>query len=67
MSTVDQIRQGSTLVLTINNPPVNAFSPGVPEGLHAGLDAAEQDQSIEGGGHHRRRAHLYRRGRHQDL
>lgn len=41
MSIVDQTREGDVLVLTINNPPVNAFSPGVPEGLHAGLDAAE--------------------------
>ena len=31
MSIVDQTRQGDVLVLTINNPPVNAFSPGVPE------------------------------------
>ena len=47
MSIVDQSRQGDVLVLTINNPPVNAFSPGVPEGLNAGLDAAEQDQAIK--------------------
>ena len=47
MSIVDQTRQGDVLVLTINNPPVNAFSPGVPEGLNAGLDVAEQDQSIK--------------------
>ncbi|MFC6590845.1 enoyl-CoA hydratase/isomerase family protein [Deinococcus lacus] len=37
---------GSVLVLTINNPPVNAFSHGVPEGLHAGLDRAEADPAI---------------------
>ncbi|MDL2343585.1 3-hydroxyacyl-CoA dehydrogenase NAD-binding domain-containing protein [Deinococcus sp. MIMF12] len=46
MSIVDQTREGDILVLTINNPPVNAFSPGVPEGLHAGLDAAEGDEGI---------------------
>ncbi|WP_034383249.1 3-hydroxyacyl-CoA dehydrogenase NAD-binding domain-containing protein [Deinococcus sp. YIM 77859] len=46
MSIVDQTREGDVLVLTINNPPVNAFSPGVPEGLHAGLDAAEADEGI---------------------
>ncbi|EYB67163.1 3-hydroxyacyl-CoA dehydrogenase [Deinococcus phoenicis] len=46
MSTVDQTREGDVLVLTINNPPVNAFSPGVPEGLHAGLDAAEGDAGV---------------------
>jgi 3-hydroxyacyl-CoA dehydrogenase len=33
-------------VITINNPPVNALSPGVPEGLVAALDAAQNDPSI---------------------
>ncbi|MFC4639420.1 3-hydroxyacyl-CoA dehydrogenase NAD-binding domain-containing protein [Deinococcus hohokamensis] len=46
MSIVDQTRQDDILVLSINNPPVNAFSPGVPEGLKAGLDAAAADDSI---------------------
>ncbi len=45
--TVEQSREGQVLVLTIHNPPVNAFSPGVPEGLHAGLDAAEKDDSVK--------------------
>ncbi|MVN88944.1 3-hydroxyacyl-CoA dehydrogenase [Deinococcus sp. HMF7620] len=44
---VEQTREGSVLVLTINNPPVNAFSPGVPEGLKAGLEAAAADDTIE--------------------
>lgn len=39
-------REGEVLVLTIDNPPVNAFSPGVPEGLRAGLDQAEADDSV---------------------
>ena len=47
MSIIEQSRQGNVLVLTVNNPPVNAFSPGVPEGLHAGLDVAEKDNSIK--------------------
>ncbi|MFC4425296.1 3-hydroxyacyl-CoA dehydrogenase NAD-binding domain-containing protein [Deinococcus navajonensis] len=46
MSIVDQTRQDDILVLSINNPPVNAFSPGVPEGLKAGLDVAAADDSI---------------------
>jgi 3-hydroxyacyl-CoA dehydrogenase len=46
MSPVQSSRQGDVLVLTIDNPPVNALGPGVPEGLHAGLDLAEQDASI---------------------
>src|SRR3984957_10805103 len=32
-------------VITIDNPPVNALSPGVPEGILAALDAAQRDTS----------------------
>jgi 3-hydroxyacyl-CoA dehydrogenase len=46
MTSVDQSRDGEILILTIQNPPVNAFGVGVPEGLHAGLDVAERDESI---------------------
>jgi 3-hydroxyacyl-CoA dehydrogenase len=35
--------QNGVAVITINNPPVNALSPGVPEGLVEALDAAEKD------------------------
>ena len=45
-SFVQQSRDGDVLILTINNPPVNAFSVGVPEGLKAGLDAAAADDSV---------------------
>ena len=38
---VKSSRHGDVLVLEIDNPPVNALSPGVPEALHAALDAAE--------------------------
>src|SRR5262245_59909058 len=31
-------REGDVGVLTINNPPVNALSPGVPEGIIAGVE-----------------------------
>ncbi len=31
----------------MNNPPVNALSPGVPEGIAAGLDAFEKDDSVK--------------------
>src|SRR5882724_4150650 len=34
-------------VITINNPPVNALSPGVPEGISESIDAAIQDDSIK--------------------
>jgi 3-hydroxyacyl-CoA dehydrogenase len=47
--------QNGVAVITINNPPVNALSPGVPEGLVEALDAAEKDPTaraivIIGGG-----------------
>ena len=42
-------------VITINNPPVNALSPGVPEGIAAAIAAAAADPAatavvIIGGG-----------------
>jgi 3-hydroxyacyl-CoA dehydrogenase len=43
---VKSTRHGDVLVLEIDNPPVNALSPGVPEALHAALDAAEPDSGV---------------------
>jgi 3-hydroxyacyl-CoA dehydrogenase len=34
-------------VITINNPPVNALSPGVPEGISETLDQIAQDDSVK--------------------
>jgi len=34
-------------VITINNPPVNALSPGVPEGISESLDRIAQDDTIK--------------------
>lgn len=34
-------------VITVNNPPVNALSPGVPEAIRAHIEAAERDPSVE--------------------
>jgi 3-hydroxyacyl-CoA dehydrogenase len=34
-------------VITIDNPPVNALSPGVPEGIAAALEQIEKDEGIE--------------------
>jgi 3-hydroxyacyl-CoA dehydrogenase len=34
-------------VITINNPPVNALSPGVPEGISEALDQIAQDESVK--------------------
>ena len=33
-------------VLTVNNPPVNALSPGVPEGIEAGVGRAGADAAV---------------------
>ena len=33
-------------IITIDNPPVNALSPGVPEGILVALDTAERDPSV---------------------
>src|ERR1700675_3882688 len=33
-------------VITINNPPVNALSPGVPESISGALDQIAQDDSV---------------------
>ncbi len=37
---------GGIAVVTIDNPPVNALSPGVPEGISAAIDGIEIDPSV---------------------
>ena len=37
---------GGVAVVAIDNPPVNALSPGVPEGILAAIDGAEIDPSV---------------------
>src|SRR6516165_1632268 len=39
-------RDGDVGVLSINNPPVNALSPGVPEGIVAGVEALQKDPAV---------------------
>jgi 3-hydroxyacyl-CoA dehydrogenase len=39
-------RHGAVLVVEIDNPPVNALSPGVPEAIGAALDEAERDDDV---------------------
>jgi 3-hydroxyacyl-CoA dehydrogenase len=39
--------QDDVAVITINNPPVNALSPGVPEGIDAGIARAAADPSAK--------------------
>lgn len=43
---VERAQQGGVRVLTVQNPPVNVISPGVPEGLIAGLAEANADPSV---------------------
>ncbi|MBI3683562.1 MAG: enoyl-CoA hydratase/isomerase family protein [Acidobacteria bacterium] len=38
---------GDIAVITINNPPVNALSPGVPEGIAESLEKAAADSAIK--------------------
>nr|WP_041231213.1 3-hydroxyacyl-CoA dehydrogenase NAD-binding domain-containing protein [Deinococcus peraridilitoris] len=40
-------KHGPVAVLTINNPPVNVFSPGVPEGIKAGLERGNADPEVK--------------------
>ena len=54
-------------VITVDNPPVNALSPGVPEGILAAVQQAQTDDTIRaivliGGG-----THVHRRRRHQGV
>jgi 3-hydroxyacyl-CoA dehydrogenase len=45
---VSYTNDGELAVITINNPPVNALSPGVPEGIAAGVERANADDTIKG-------------------
>src|SRR5271168_4548182 len=40
-------KENGIAVITINNPPVNALSPGVPEGISEALDQIAQDDTIK--------------------
>ena len=44
---VQTSKDGEVGILTVNNPPVNALSPGVPEGIVAGLEEFEKDDSVK--------------------
>ena len=45
---VSLTKQGDVAVITVNNPPVNALSPGVPEGIGAAIQAIRKDDSVRG-------------------
>lgn len=38
--------QDDIAIITIDNPPVNALSPGVPEGILQALDSIEKDKNV---------------------
>jgi len=40
-------KKGEVGVITVNNPPVNALSPGVPEGIAELLEAAKRDDEVK--------------------
>jgi 3-hydroxyacyl-CoA dehydrogenase len=43
---VTTARHGDIAVITIDNPPLNVFSPGVPEGVAASVRDAEADDAV---------------------
>jgi 3-hydroxyacyl-CoA dehydrogenase len=44
---VQLTKSGRIAVITINNPPVNALSPGVPEGISAAVAQIENDSDVQ--------------------
>jgi 3-hydroxyacyl-CoA dehydrogenase len=44
---VQLTEQNDVAVITIDNPPVNALSPGVPEGIAAAFAKIEKDDSVK--------------------
>jgi hypothetical protein len=43
---VETTHQEGAAVIHVNNPPVNALSEGVPQGIRAAIEAAEGDASV---------------------
>jgi 3-hydroxyacyl-CoA dehydrogenase len=43
---VKYTRDGNVAIITIENPPVNALSPGVPEGILEGIEKAGADPEV---------------------
>ena len=43
---VQVTKQGDIAIVTINNPPVNALSPGVPEGIAAAIEQINADDTV---------------------
>src|SRR5215831_19422587 len=45
---VSLTHDGEIAIITVNNPPVNALSPGVPEGIGDAIAQAAQDDAVKG-------------------
>jgi len=44
---VQLTKDGAIAIVTINNPPVNALSPGVPEGISEAIEQISKDDSVK--------------------
>ena len=44
---VEYEKHGAIGVITVNNPPVNALSPGVPEGIVEGVEKGVADSDVK--------------------
>jgi 3-hydroxyacyl-CoA dehydrogenase len=44
---VQLTKENGVAVITINNPPVNALSPGVPEGIAAAIEQIGKDDTVK--------------------
>src|ERR1700746_1819969 len=44
---VQLIRDKDIALITINNPPVNALSPGVPEGIARAIEGINHDDTVQ--------------------
>ena len=64
---VDYAAADGVALLTVNNPPVNALSPGVPEALRRGDRRARgRRREVARDRHDGRRPHVHRRRGHHD-
>ena len=64
---VQLTNENGIAVISINNPPVNALSPGVPEGIAAAIEQIDKDESIKAAVIDRRRQNVHRWRRHQGI
>ena len=60
-------KDNDVAIITIDNPPVNALSPGVPEEIWAAIDEMNRDAAVQGGGCNWWRPDFCSRRRHQGI